>query len=170
MGKISIMPHPRGGDQLSNDIKMLAFDGVDVLVSLLTPGEEAKLNLAQEAEHCCSQGIVYRSYPIIDLSVPPFSRGTFALLEELKGYLAQNKHVAVHCWMGLGRSPLIAAGVLVLNGFSSERACEMLSVARKHAVPEMPEQRAWIWALLEKYEEFQAAGGGNDGIPYDFRG
>lgn len=154
-GKISIMPRPKGGDWLSDEMKLLYYDGADVLVSLLTPDEETELDLAQEAECCRNQGIVYLSYPIIDLSVPPFSAETFTLLEEIKGYLAQDKHVVIHCRMGLGRSALIAASVLVLSGFSPERACEMLSAVRGYPVPEMEEQRAWVRNLAQQYSAFR---------------
>ncbi len=153
-GKISIMPRPRGGDWLSDEIKMLSCEGVDVVVSLLTPGEVAELDLLEEAESCRSQGIAYLSYPITDLSVPPFSADTFALLEALKAYLAQGKHVVVHCRMGLGRSALIAASVLVLSGFSPERARELLSAVRGHTVPEMEEQCTWVDALPERYKAY----------------
>jgi protein-tyrosine phosphatase len=153
-GKVSIMPHPHGGDWLEDEMKAFSFEGVDVLVSLLTPEEVVELDLQHEAEICQSQGIVYLSYPIFDLNVPPFSADTFALLEALKAYLAQGKHVAVHCWMGLGRSALIAASVLVLGGYTPERACKVLSIVRGHNVPEMEEQRAWVKALPQRYQEY----------------
>jgi protein-tyrosine phosphatase len=152
-GKVSIMPHPRGGDWLSDEMKALFFEGVDVLVSLLTPEEVAELDLQHEATICQGQGIVYLSYPILDLTVPPFSADTFALLEALKAYLAQGKHIAIHCWMGLGRSALIAASVLVLSGYTPERACKVLSVERGYNVPEMEEQRVWVRALAQRYQE-----------------
>lgn len=153
VGKISIMPHPRGGDWLTDEMKAFQFEDVDVLVSLLMPEEIAELNLQKEAEICQSQGMVYLAYPIPDHHVPPFSADTFALLEELKTYLAQGKHIAVHCRMGLGRSALIAASVLVLSDFTPERACKLLSAARGYDVPETEEQRAWVRTLLQHYRK-----------------
>jgi protein-tyrosine phosphatase len=149
------MPRPRGGEWLLDEMKFLYYDGVDVLVSLLTPDEVAELDLAAEPASCRSQGIIYFSYPIIDRSIPPFSADTFALLEQLKAYLSTGKHVAVHCRMGLGRSALIAASVLVLNGFSPDQACELLSAVRGYTVPETKEQRAWLEGLLKRYRDFQ---------------
>lgn len=155
IGKLSIMPRPRGGDWLLDDIKALSLYGVDILVSLLTPGEVAELNLGEEADICQHQGITCISYPIIDRSVPPFSVETFALLERIKTYLAEGKHIAVHCWMGLGRSALVAASVLVLSGYSPEDACNLLSSARGYTVPETQEQRAWVEALPQQYTNFR---------------
>lgn len=157
VGKVSIMSHPRGGDWLTDEMKILFFEGVDVLVSLLMPEEIAELELQNEGEVCQSQGMKYLAYPIPDHHVPPFSEDTFALLEELKAYLAQGKHVAVHCWMGLGRSALIAASLLVLSDFTPERACTVLSDARGYEVPEMEEQRAWVRALPQRYREHTRA-------------
>ena len=156
VGKISVMPRPRGGEWLSDEIKLLDYAGVDVLVSLLTPDEVNELELAEEAEYCHAQGILFFSYPIIDRSIPPFSAATFQLLEQLKAYLLAGKHVTTHCRAGLGRSVLIAASILILTGFAPERACEVLSDVRGYAVPEMPEQHAWLKALPEKYQVCQS--------------
>lgn len=153
-GKISIMPRPRGGDWLADDIKQFYYAGVDVLASLLTSDEVDELDLAREAACCNTQGIVYLSYPIVDRSVPAFSAQTFKLLEQLKAYLTADKHVAVHCRMGLGRSALIAASVLVLSGFSPEQACQMLSDVRGYSVPETSEQRLWLDHLSERYRAY----------------
>jgi protein-tyrosine phosphatase len=149
-GQISVMARPRGGDWLFDEIKALCEAGVDVLVSLLTPDESEELELGEEAEWCARQELVYYSLPIPDLSVPPFSTDTFAFLEQLKVHMMEGKHVALHCRQGLGRSPLIAAGVLVLMGFVPDQACALLSTARGYAVPETEEQRAWIGAFYRK--------------------
>ncbi len=155
-GKVSIMPRPRGSEWLIDEIKMLRDKGVNVLVSLLTPGEIAELDLAQESEICRNQGITYLSYPISDHGIPAFSAETFALLEQLQMHLAAGKHIAAHCWMGLGRSALVAASVLVLSGISPESACERLSCARGYTVPETEEQQAWVRELPQRYRNFRA--------------
>ena len=36
-GKLAVMPRPRGGDWLEDEIRGLKRFGVDILVSLLTP-------------------------------------------------------------------------------------------------------------------------------------
>ncbi|HEX7736315.1 MAG TPA: hypothetical protein VF458_15790 [Ktedonobacteraceae bacterium] len=156
VGRLSIMPHPRGGDHLATEMQELYFEGVDILVSLLTSGEVSELALQNEAEICQSQGMIYCTYPIQDHSVPPFSADTIALLEDLTSALAQGKHVAVHCWMGLGRSALIAASVLVLSGFTPEKACKLLSSARGYNVPEREEQCDWVRAFPRRYQAYLA--------------
>lgn len=146
-GRISIMARPRGGDWLLDEIKALREAGVDVLVSLLTPGEVMEFDLREEAESCRRQEVIYLSFPIPDRSIPPFSASTFTFLEQLKGQVSAGKHIAFHCRQGLGRAALIAASVLVLTGFSPGQTFELLSLARGYPVPETEEQRAWVVAF-----------------------
>lgn len=153
-GRLSIMPHPRGGDYLAAEMRELYLEGVDILVSALTPGEVSELALQNEAQVCQEQGMTYRSYPIPDHSVPPWSPETMALFEDLKTALERGKHVTVHCWMGLGRSALVAASVLVLSGFTPEKACKLLSATRGYHVPETVEQRDWVRALPRRYQAY----------------
>jgi hypothetical protein len=44
-GRLAIMPRPRGGDWLDDEIQSWRRSGVDVVVSLLTREEESDLNL-----------------------------------------------------------------------------------------------------------------------------
>ncbi|HST65016.1 MAG TPA: hypothetical protein VLM05_07485 [Mycobacteriales bacterium] len=67
-----------------------------------------------------------------------------AFLELVAGDLDQGKHVAVHCWGGIGRSSLIAAAVLVARGVDTEEAWNRIGAARGVRVPETDEQRAWV--------------------------
>jgi protein-tyrosine phosphatase len=153
-GQVSIMARPRGGDWLLDEIKALRSANVDVLVSLLTPDEVMELDLGEEAEYCRRQDVIYLSFPILDRSTPPFSERTFTLLEQLHRQVSAGKHVAVHCRQGLGRAALIAASVLVLAGFSSDQAFELLSSVRGYPVPETEEQRAWVVAFSRSNRSF----------------
>lgn len=150
-GQISIAARPRGGDWLVDEIKNLRESGVDTLVSLLTEDEVNHFALHKEAAYCRDQGISYYAFPIEDRSVPPFSSSTFAFLTQLQMQLKQGKHIAVHCRQGLGRAVLIAASLLVLNGFAPEQAFEKLSKARGYAVPETEEQRQWVIAFAQQH-------------------
>lgn len=152
-GKVSIVQRPRGGDWLADDVRMLVANGVDVLVSLLMPDEVVELGLAEEAEVCRNRGIIYLCHPLKDLSTPPFSAEIFALLGQLQTYVAEGKHVAAHCRMGLGRSALIVTSVLVLSGFAPKDACTQLSCVRGYTVPETEAQRAWVEELPQHYTD-----------------
>ena len=146
-GCVSIMARPRGGDWLLDEIKALSVAGVDILVSLLTSSEIDELDLTEEAVFCQNQKVAYLSFPIFDRSVPPFSRDTFMLLEQLKEHLLEGKHIALHCRQGIGRAALMAASLLVLSGFSPDQAFDLFSHVRGYPVPETEEQRAWVVAF-----------------------
>jgi len=53
----------------------------------------------------------------------------------------------MHCRQGIGRSGLIAAGLLIAKGVGSAEAVERISKARHAPVPETSDQRAWIDSL-----------------------
>ena len=48
--RLAIMPRPRGGDWLEDEIRSLRLEGVDVLVSLLTETEARELELDSERD------------------------------------------------------------------------------------------------------------------------
>ena len=134
-----------------DEIKALRSANVDILISLLTPEEVVELNLEKEADYCQYQEITYISFPIPDRSTPPFSEKTFPFIEQLHRQLSAGRHIAVHCRQGLGRAALVAASVLVLAGFSSKQAFDLLSSARGCPVPETEKQQAWVVAFSQYY-------------------
>jgi hypothetical protein len=63
-GRLSIMPRPRGGDWLEDEIRSLKISGVDAVVSLLERDEITELDIAAEKSLCEAHGISYLSFPI----------------------------------------------------------------------------------------------------------
>ncbi len=118
--------------------------GVGAVASLLTEGEASDLGLEQERELCNANGIEFHSLPIVDRGVPGSHAETVAFLQGLDGVLKRGANVAVHCRQGIGRSGLIAAGLLVENGLTPDVAVRRISLARGMAIPETAEQRSWI--------------------------
>jgi protein-tyrosine phosphatase len=143
-GRLAISPRPRGGDWLEEEMKAWRQAGVDAVVSLLTPEEAADLSLEQERSHSEANGIEFYSLPIADRSVPASDRDAAQLIGKLDAALSHGKKVAIHCRQGIGRSALIAAGLLIEQGLSPEEAIQRVSRARHAPTPETPEQRAWI--------------------------
>ena len=143
-GRLAIMPRPRGGDWLEDEIQSWRRSGVDVVVSLLTGEEQTELNLPDEEALCRANGIEFVSFPIVDRSVPSsaevFSEQMIKLVEQL----ANGKNVAVHCRQGIGRAALVAICLLVLSEIEPALAIERVGAARGCSVPETPEQRRWI--------------------------
>jgi hypothetical protein len=55
-GRLAILPRPRGGDWLEDEVRGRRAAGVDVIVSLLTSDEVTNLDLAQERCLCQAHG------------------------------------------------------------------------------------------------------------------
>jgi protein-tyrosine phosphatase len=155
--RLSIMGHPAGGARLEQAIRALRGAGVDVLVSLLTAEEMAEIGLEREAQTCLEQGLRYFHFPIADLEGPPLDGEVQHLLADLHGLLQAGQHVAIHCRLGIGRSAMIAAALLVRAGYSVPLAVGMVSWARGCFVPQTPAQLQWIEALARYYQAASTA-------------
>jgi protein-tyrosine phosphatase len=143
-GRLAIMPRPRGGDWLEDEIQSWRRSGVDVVVSLLTHEEQMESNLPDEESLCRANGIEFVSLLIVDRSVPSsgeaFSEQVFKLAEQL----ANGQNIAVHCRQGIGRAALVSICLLIVSGMEPAAAIERVGVACGCVVPETPEQREWI--------------------------
>lgn len=148
-GRLAIMPRPRGGDWLEEEIQSWHRYGVDVVVSLLTSDEIDDLNLADEGLLCRANGIDFYSFPVTDRGVPPSHDGFLEFIMKLVEQLVEGKDIAVHCRQGIGRAALVAICVIVSFGISPEAAIQKVSAARGCPVPETPEQRRWITEFVE---------------------
>jgi protein-tyrosine phosphatase len=151
-GRLGIMARPRGNDWLEDEIRFLALNGVDVVVSLLTEAEMLELGLVDEGLHCTQQQISYVSFPIWDRQTPPLTENTFATFQQLARLLEQGKTVVIHCRMGIGRAALAAASVLVLCNVSSEVAFGAIATTRGCSVPDTAEQREWVEHFRHHYQ------------------
>jgi len=143
-GRMAISARPRGGDWLEDEIEGWQKQGIDVVVSLLTPPENEELNLKDEASLSKAKGIRFVSFPIEDRGVPPSSAKMEQLVAQLGSEIQQRKNVAIRCRQGIGRSSLVSAALLISTGEDIEQALQAVSKARGLAVPETVEQRKWL--------------------------
>ncbi len=143
-GRLGILPRPRGGDWLEDDVRSWHLAGIDVIVSALMSDEMAELDLATEPELCRANGIEYVAFPIADRGVPASLPATAELVRRLEAKLAGGKKVGIHCRVGIGRSALLAACLLVLSGIDVETAFERVQLARGCSVPDTVEQKEWV--------------------------
>ncbi|HJT28204.1 MAG TPA: hypothetical protein VJ784_12405 [Pyrinomonadaceae bacterium] len=143
-GKLAILARPRGDDWLEDEVEGWKESGVDVVVSLLTSGEESELGLSAEGEIVKRSGLTYVSFPIADYSVPVSRIPMRQLAAELNDQLSQGACIGVHCRQGIGRSSLVAACALVISGESPQSAFERIERARGRSVPDTTEQKEWV--------------------------
>lgn len=146
-GRLAVVTRPRGGDWLDDEASGWRRTGLDVVVSLLETEEASQLDLVGEGAVTESKGMQFISFPIPDRGIPSSTPASLGLLKDIAKALDEGKNVAVHCRQGIGRSGLIATGVLVASGIPVEKALNTVSTARGLTVPETPAQLQWVRQL-----------------------
>jgi len=142
-GVFAVATRPRGGDWLRDDLAAAQLRGVRHVGSCRTPAEDSELELQDESEVARSLGLEFSRVPIEDFGTPQLS-GFGEVLSRIKRTSVPQAKIAIHYRQALGRSPLVAAAMLVRDGMSPTEAWEAIAKARGRAVPETEEQRAWL--------------------------
>jgi protein-tyrosine phosphatase len=142
--RLAIVSRPRGGDWLVGEADLMKRAGVDVLVSLLQVEEANELGLSAEATACHAAGIMFHSFPIPDRETPSSAALFSEFIERLRQEAYVGRSIAVHCRASIGRSSLLLAALLCLEGFTPKDAFQRLSLARGLQVPDTLEQILWV--------------------------
>lgn len=143
-GRLGIVPRPRGGDWLEDELRAWRASGVDIVVSLLTPDEIREFDLEAEAALSRKHGIQFRPFPIPDRGVPSSLEAIADLVADLARTLLAGKSVVIHCRQSIGRSALLAALLLASSGEDPDQAFSAIEEARGRPVPDTAEQHAWV--------------------------
>lgn len=138
------MARPRGDDWLEDEIRHLKNNGVSVLVSLLERHEIYELNLDDEERLCDTENITYINYPIPDRDVPKQNIDTDKLIDTLTKKVDEGQSIVIHCRMGIGRSSIIAASLLLKYNFKTKDIMENISAIRGLKVPDTDRQMTWL--------------------------
>jgi len=147
--RLAVMPRPRGGDWLRDEIAGLKSEGVGLVVSLLHEYEIQELALSGEGSECSALGIEYRSFPIRDREMPQQVQVFMGFVDDLTGRLRSGTAVAVHCRAGIGRSAITAGSVLLRLGIPAQQVFPMISRARGLTVPDTQSQIEWFSVLAK---------------------
>ncbi|MGH7142875.1 MAG: protein-tyrosine phosphatase family protein [Planctomycetota bacterium] len=143
-GRLALSARPRGGDWLEDHLRGWRQAGVETVVSLLTEAEQRELELTGEARICATLDMSFRSFPIPDRGLPTSDREVLALIADLATLVSAGQSILLHCRMGIGRTGMIAAAVLVWRGFTADTALEAAAIARGLAIPDTLEQADWV--------------------------
>jgi protein-tyrosine phosphatase len=143
-GRLGIMPRPRGGEWLPDEVQGWRNAGVGMVVSLLEQGEIDELDLKAEAALCREANIEFMQFPIRDRGVPSSIESAERISRDIARRVSNGESAAVHCRAGIGRSGTIAACILVCLGCDPALAFAEISRARGIGVPDTAEQRAWV--------------------------
>jgi protein-tyrosine phosphatase len=143
-GRLGIMPRPRGGEWLPDEVQGWRNVGVNIVISLLEQSEIDELELTAEPELCGRCNIQFVHFPIPDRGVPSSIESAEQLSRLISARIAKGESVAVHCRAGLGRSATVAASILICLGFEPPSALEDIARARGIGVPDTADQRIWV--------------------------
>jgi protein-tyrosine phosphatase len=141
--RLALMPRPRGGDWLDDEVAGWRRESIDVVVSLLESHEVRELQLQKQAAACEQNGIEFLSFPIVDRGVPASHAGLVPLVTSLHSHLLQGHAVAIHCRAGIGRTGLVAGCLLHLLGTPGQEIFPLLSRSRGVAMPDTDAQAEW---------------------------
>lgn len=145
---VGVGPCPNAKDLLGTLVTWRKF-GVDMIVSAQPENEARSLGLENEATYARTAKLDFMRIPIPDHTAPPFTRDVLDAIETIADYVRSGKRVYIHCFAGIGRSPALAAAVLVRNGMNPREAVQALRKARGIPVPETGEQLDFIFNYAE---------------------
>jgi protein-tyrosine phosphatase len=142
--KLGIMPRPRGDDWLEEEIIKLKKQHIGLWVSLLEQDETNELGLRNQPFLCSKHGLEYVNFPIVDRHVPEKGNKIESLIDELYQKIRNGSSIVIHCRMGIGRSSIIAACILLKQGFKTEQILQKITSARGLKVPDTDAQIQWL--------------------------
>jgi protein-tyrosine phosphatase len=141
--QLAIVPRPRGGDWLDDEMSALRQAGVDIIVSMLEEPEAMELGLEREGAAAEQAGLEFINHAIPDRSVPELD--TFVeFLAALEENLANGRRIGVHCRGCIGRASVVTSSLLIRSGIPAEDAWNQIEAARGCTVPDTVEQLAWV--------------------------
>jgi protein-tyrosine phosphatase len=149
-GRLAIMPRPRGGDWLADEVEGWREAGLLTVLRLLTAEEVEELDLAAEDALCRAAGITLLGFAIPDMGVPRSVADAAEIAAALAARLRRSEAVAIHCRAGIGRSSVMAACTLLQLGGAVDRIFATIGAARGLEVPETEEQWRWVEAFASQ--------------------
>jgi protein-tyrosine phosphatase len=145
-GFLAVMARPGAHEPVRDTLTGLAALGIGVVVSLLEESEARELGLADEEAACGDAGLDFFSFPIKDRSLPSDAGAVSRLSRWAHTRISNGCGLVFHCRAGIGRSGMMAASVLLHEGFSVSEAFARISDARGMTVPDTPGQLEWVKA------------------------
>lgn len=142
--RIALMPRPRGGECLEDEVAGWSAASIQVVVSLLEAHEVRELELRAQPALCQQRGIEFLHFPMADRGVPASEARLRELVGGLHERLQQGQAIAVHCRAGIGRTGLVAGCLLHLLGVPNRDIFHLLSRSRGVAMPDTNAQVEWV--------------------------
>jgi hypothetical protein len=167
-GFLAVMARPVPGEWVDDEFARISAYGIHCIVSLLEPNEAEEIGLGDEHALCERHSMDFVSYPIPDRRLPGSVSGFAAFTHALYESIGRGNNTVIHCRAGIGRTGVVAAGILLHAAFDADSAFDHITKARGMAVPDTEEQRQWIinnqHAILTLSQNKTDAGNGSNGI------
>ena len=143
-GYFAIMARPSLEQSDPASVVNISRLGIHLVVSLLEVNEARTLGLDAERESVKALGMDFVSFPIPDMGLPKSVEEFASLSKMLLKQVDAGTNILVHCHAGIGRSGLMAAGMLLHCDLDPQQAFAHVSKMRGVRVPETPEQEYWL--------------------------
>jgi protein-tyrosine phosphatase len=150
LGFLAIMAKPMSGEWIEDEFSGLADLQVLQVLSLLESSEQNKLGLKDEKILCEKNNIKFISYPIKDRGLPPSVQEFAQLTKVIYKQIIEGTNTVIHCRAGIGRTGIVAAGVLLHTELEATEAFQRISRARGIQVPDTEQQFDWVVANQNK--------------------
>jgi len=137
---------------LETDLKIIVENKVDIVASIITHTELKQMALLSTFyEKIKNLGIESIEYSIHDKWLPNSVDNFIKVVYRIVDYLKQDKTVLVHCNGGRGRTGLIVAACIMIIGYTSEQAIQMVRQARSGMLRN-PAQEVFLHAFQSKLQ------------------
>lgn len=143
-GYLAVMAKPVAGEWIDDEFSGIAEFGIHTVVSLLQATEAYEVGLQQEQQYADKYAMDFISYPIADRGLPDSLTRFSELTARLYQQISEGNNTLIHCRGGIGRTGMVAAGILMHAGFKPEAAFELISRKRGVQVPDTRAQSEWV--------------------------
>ena len=131
------------------EVKDLKKQGITTIVSLLENHEIRELSIDGFDKECLKQAVNHIHYPMEDRAIPDSILQFDAFAKSLKERIDNDEKLLVHCRMGIGRSSMISAAILLNFDAKLQDVFSFISEKRELSVPDVMTQKDFI----ERYQE-----------------
>lgn len=136
---------------LKTDIQAIRDWGAAEVITLIEDHEFEMLSVPDLGDAVQDAGMRWRHLPIPDLDVPDagFDAVWSEASREVADALSRGEKLLVHCRGGRGRTGLLAALILIDQGYGAEDALRLVRAVRSSAV-ETRAQENWLFGRATK--------------------